>query len=580
MYPIHLAGPISGRRAYTDPISNAVANSSVDPLEVGQELAEGRLSPEFLNVVLHETTHYSSFLSPVGYALGALMAAHTANPVGFIDDQDRVEGPARIAIQAEVLATYFTPLLEGLALFSEFDAAPGASPVASTVSSVALRLFCKADLTASASLGRPIQPFEYLNQFICRSRTNSDAVARKLSLLGQPLESDSGYLIGYLWIKALWRVLIGPCRKLLDTDLFMSFIIDYFFGDFKLASLLFQWQDAMRSTDDLEGFVIAIEYYVFGHRLEQLVANVTKFVDEYEKYAVQHPPGHISTSQTDRYRPSYQNYSREAEAEVEMALAYGAIRSMHFMWPKFSVGRHLLRLFVSPADVQIAEDGTFTATSFGSTCVVKGAALENARPVSREKVSAQGSVEAIMLTQEMRIIICVFLGHELVATIDVISGAINDGKAAATCDAIASYLALEAASVQISEELHFRKGSKAEALYIRLMERARTKTYEYFSNLGLGRDNGLVQEPDVLKIFNAGGVVKLLEQSPGQAQWLARLSLSSGGRIATFEDAANQWQVRAEDICNWIKTINSTLVERCGKEAFALDDKSFGLCQY
>ena len=204
LYLIHLPGPISGRRAYTDPISNAVANTAISPLEVRHDLALGQLDPKFLNVVLHETTHYTTFITPVGYVLGALMTAHTADPVGRIMDQDKVEGPASIMIQADVLSIYFTPILEGLALFSEFDALSGDSPVASTVSSIAFSIFCKSHVRAAAASGNKIGPYDFLKFYISRHRVQNDAAERKLALLGRSLSSDDGYLIGYLWVKALW----------------------------------------------------------------------------------------------------------------------------------------------------------------------------------------------------------------------------------------------------------------------------------------------------------------------------------------------------------------------------------------
>jgi hypothetical protein len=111
----------------------------------------------------------------------------------------------------------------------------------------------------------------------------------------------------------------------------MSFVIDYFFGDYKLASLLFNWQDAMKSTDDLETYVKAIEYYIFGERLNQLVVNVSEYVDQYERYAVQHQPGQIFILDEARNHPSYHNFSPKVEENINMGLAYGSVRSMHIM---------------------------------------------------------------------------------------------------------------------------------------------------------------------------------------------------------------------------------------------------------
>jgi hypothetical protein len=353
------------------------------------------------------------------------MAAHTANPVGQIMDQDKVEGPARIMIQAEVLSLYFTPLLEGLALFSEFDALSGASPVASTVSSIALSIFCKASVRAAAATGNNIAPYDSLRFYIGKHRAQTDAAERKLALLSRPLSADDGYLIGYLWVKALWRILVSRCRKLLDTDLFMSFVIDYFFGDFRLATLLFRLEDALRTDASLETYVSAIEYYVFGQRLNDLVENADELVWQYERYATKLRPGHLSTARDDTTHAPYHNYSEDVAAGIEMSLAYSSIRSMHIMWPNFAAGRHILRLFVAPADVEIDEAGMFKAHCPGSEGLIEGSTLEVARPLSKERVSGVGSIEALLLPQTFRVLICVFLGHELIATIDALSGNIT-----------------------------------------------------------------------------------------------------------------------------------------------------------
>ena len=61
----------------------------------------------------------------------------------------------------------------------------------------------------------------------------------------------------------------------------MGFLIDYFFGDFRLASLLFRMEDALRTKASLETYIEAIEYYVFGERLNELVKNVGELVDQY-----------------------------------------------------------------------------------------------------------------------------------------------------------------------------------------------------------------------------------------------------------------------------------------------------------
>ena len=141
-------------------------------------------------------------------------------------------------------------------------------------------------------------------------------------------------------------------------------------------------------------------------------------------------------------------------------------------------------------------------------------------------------------------------------------------------------MALEAASVQIADEVHFRSGSLAEQIYSKLRARAKAKAYEFFSNLALGRDNGVPQDENILREMDERGVAQLLAQYPGQVEWLARLSLSVGGRIATFAEAATHWGVTADDVKKWLAAINETISMRCGKEAFAVGDNEFGLSQF
>jgi hypothetical protein len=84
----------------------------------------------------------------------------------------------------------------------------------------------------------------------------------------------------------------------------------------------------------------------------------------------------------------------------------------------------------------------------------------------------------------------------------------------------------------------------------------------------------------VLRVLDKGGVRQLLETLPGYTEWLARLSLSAGGRLVTFDQAASQWRVEKRDIEQWLTKLNGTLVHLCGKEAFAVVDDLFGLGQF
>ncbi len=185
-----------------------------------------------------------------------------------------------------------------------------------------------------------------------------------------------------------------------------------------------------------------------------------------------------------------------------------------------------------------------------------------------------------MLTQTMRLAYCVFLGHELVATVDVAAGSVNDSDSAAACEGLSSYLALEAASVQVAEEQQYRDGSLAAQLADKIRGRAVAKTQEYFSNLAAGGDDGSRPNQAVLSALNSGGVVKLLEPYPNHVDWLARLSLSAGGGCPRFDTAAAHWRTDPGTIAEWLARVNSATLEACGKQAFVVADNEFGLGQF
>jgi hypothetical protein len=204
MYPRFLAGPVGARRTYTDPVTNAVVVTDADPSEVAVQIAAGRFSQPFIGPFLHEAAHHACFDTPVGLALSALKMAHTASPVLKMKDADRLEGPVRDLVKAETIIELFNPVLEGLALFAEFDLHPGPSPLASSVCQSAFRIFgLSRSLTAFVEAG-PQGAYDDFSRFLLEVRSSPNFVERKIALLSSSLRSPDGYLLGYLFIKNLW----------------------------------------------------------------------------------------------------------------------------------------------------------------------------------------------------------------------------------------------------------------------------------------------------------------------------------------------------------------------------------------
>ena len=123
-------------RFLTDTLTNAVVLDDVRVLStsVSKLFKDGRP----LRALLHEKTHHASFDSPVGLALAGLMASSATdvskvNPETFTLSQ-------RDCLLIRQVSVLFEPLIEGLALFAEFDGVPGDAQVASAVSAAATQL--------------------------------------------------------------------------------------------------------------------------------------------------------------------------------------------------------------------------------------------------------------------------------------------------------------------------------------------------------------------------------------------------------------------------------------------------------
>jgi len=169
------------------------------------------------------------------------------------------------------------------------------------------------------------------------------------------------------------------------------------------------------------------------------------------------------------------------------------------------------------------------------------------------------------------------------ATIDVVSGEINDPEAAQACDGLVSYLALEAATVQIEKERHYRKGSLAEQRFNKLRSEAKNTIRAAYSNsVDVFEVDSFTPAAKrrVLDVLDVGGIAKALEEFPDYSKWLARLSLSTAGRTASFEDTARQWGATKSEVKEWVNRLNSTVRSIFGEKGFLVAGEAFGFCEF
>jgi hypothetical protein len=176
--------------------------------------------------VLHELTHHSSLQTPVGASLSALSVSHTSVVGAVYLDADRLEGAARDVVRLAAMNPLLKPLLEGMALFAEFDATSGDVPLATWASQVAGILFYGPEIRDAVLSGRDeLSPLKSNLELL---RRTPKVVGRKKALLRRDLFDPDGYLLGDLLIKLIWSDLAIRNRGWENSDLFLMFINDYF----------------------------------------------------------------------------------------------------------------------------------------------------------------------------------------------------------------------------------------------------------------------------------------------------------------------------------------------------------------
>ncbi|MGH9906424.1 MAG: hypothetical protein ACRD8U_12680, partial [Pyrinomonadaceae bacterium] len=259
---------ISGGK-YNDPISNTVVIDDDDSVAFAQTILAAEFPQSLLRPFLHEATHHACSNSPVGMSLSALAAAAASDPSSFILGQNDFNDTVHDLVKGRALMEVFRPLLEGLAVFAEFDAAPGRSPVISEVLQRAFKVFLLSKWRKSGFQLTEMDPWKFTWVNLGLARASRPWIEAKKELLRTGFYEESGYLLGYLTIKSLRHSLIVNCPGLEDTDLFLSFMTSYLFGDLLLAKLLL---DSEQEVGHIWGY--------FEDRLEYLFRNADQLVGE------------------------------------------------------------------------------------------------------------------------------------------------------------------------------------------------------------------------------------------------------------------------------------------------------------
>lgn len=556
-------------RMAVDPISNTVAITSANPLyapsqdgaanclerDWGLALGKGTLSYELLPSILHELTHHSSLQTPVGRSLSALALSHTSNIIGACEDVDILVGSSRDRILSAAANLFLKPLLEGMSLFQEFDATSGSVPIATWATLVAARLFTAQEQLPALLAGKDIS--SVLKARLESMRQSPETIARKKDLLRTGLDDDpNGYLIGYLLIKTIFLDLIARNKTWLHSDMFLMFINDYFFSDFTFALLLVAppGESIEKDLDNIE------QYLMF--KLVALAQNA-------HEYGVEFLTRFIGGSPT---RPSYHRFTEDISRRLDWQCMQKMLLISHYHTPDFLAGRTHPRLLAAPATVGIDEQGRFNAEFGNEFPPFHGVALEVARPISGGATAADGSVEAIALLpqngrENLRILICVFLDKELVATFDPETRVFNDEDAAKACDKLGSYLAYESLAVQVDESLPSVPPESRLAKYLSRYsgEEGTQRMIKLWQELALISDIGVSERPDVAELMNKQGINGPLSLNSISFGKLVRFSL------CPLDPETPSFPITNED-STWIADINARSKETLGFSLLTVED--------
>src|SRR5262245_1869458 len=201
------------------------------------------LPVESYSSCIHEATHHWCFISPVGTALSLLYLSVAKRALRWLatGNQSKLHEAADDLLTFEAAVTWLRPLSEGLAQFAEYDVLPPErSALTSPPTFSTLLHLCNLHRRLQSEPDNDPTPALYeLADDITRWRVSWKSIDRKSELLLQPIEAEgSGYLLGYLAVKQIWKSARRFYEELKDADVFMMLLRKIVFGDYALVAEL------------------------------------------------------------------------------------------------------------------------------------------------------------------------------------------------------------------------------------------------------------------------------------------------------------------------------------------------------
>lgn len=226
------------KSGWIDIATNTISqNEASAQLIMEHFLSDDRLPSKYFPLFLHEFTHHWCFNSLVGFSISLLCErARGLIASGDVSSEVTQRLLWDTVFRYNVTIRLLCPLIEGIALFAEFDSLLGQSKSISCPSEWCGKLFRPPEI-------RPFSLLDDWRPFIQSWRASDDGIARKALLLSAPLGrmSRGDYLPGYLCFRVLHRQASKRSDQLIeDSDFFVTYARHLFFNDARLAALLIE----------------------------------------------------------------------------------------------------------------------------------------------------------------------------------------------------------------------------------------------------------------------------------------------------------------------------------------------------
>ena len=248
--------------SWVDILSNNAFLRNAHPDTFTNILLEYKYPPTIFFSFLHESTHHWCFNTAYGnliFGIRAKCLNQLSQLLGtkYLDEDLKWEF-FNNDIRYTYLIDVYKPLLEGIALFSEFDSWPSESESLPPNLIHATRVFSRLQPEELKTASFKEMEDGYWKVLHHLRFTRNIGVEKKKNLLLTPLElKKSVYLSGYLFLKNLQIALIFKNSAFEDSSIFLQFIRHFFLNDPGLINAVFtpNHNDHLIASDIFNWFV-------------------------------------------------------------------------------------------------------------------------------------------------------------------------------------------------------------------------------------------------------------------------------------------------------------------------------------